>query len=45
MDLLVGRREAVFLFQERARPLTSLEKLVASKFIGYETKLDGATEH
>jgi hypothetical protein len=28
-----------------ARPLTSLKKLVASKFLGYETKPDGATEH
>jgi hypothetical protein len=30
---------------ERARPLISLEKLVASKFLGYETKPNGATEH
>jgi hypothetical protein len=33
------------LYRERARPLTSLKKLVASKFLGYETKPDGATEH
>jgi hypothetical protein len=27
------------------RPLTSLKKSVAPKFLGYETKPDGATEH
>lgn len=27
-----------------ARPLNPLESLVASKFLGYETKPDGATE-
>jgi hypothetical protein len=39
------RNEALVALGVEVRPLISFEKLVASKFFGYETKLGGAAEH